>query len=398
METRDLVFRPAKKEDLDRLIEMHVVAWPNVTSLAEHERPFTANPFGTLDDGIVGELRGDIVAFAFLYPFEAHFGGRAVRVGGIGSVMVAPEVRGLGVATALMHRLHVASDVRGDAITMLYPFRSGFYERLGYTATTPFKRLAFPPLSIPRTWRDPTAIRPIRGEDQARIRALHARAAARAVGWITRPPGLWQRLFAKPTRHVLVAGDRGYVAFELVAAAEKATMEVDELVADDEATRRVLLGALRAMHEQVAEIRIAVPLEDPLDRLLVDIDARRERNIGTVVAGPAVRIEDATRAIEARGYQGSGSFDVVLGDEIGRGSPADTVAFSVQVEDGRARVSAARGGGALRTDKRTLAATFFGGLRVSDAARLGLLDADERTLARVEAMVALPNACPIDPF
>jgi hypothetical protein len=74
------------------------------------------------------------------------------------------------------------------------------------------------------------------------------------------------------------------------------------------------------------------------------------------------------------------------------------MALSVHVEDGRAAVSGARGGGALRTTRKTLAAILFGGLRATDAARFGLAEGDPRTLSRIDAMAALPKPCPVDPF
>src|SRR5262245_50331513 len=129
-------FRKAKEEDLDRLVDIHLAAYPDPRSVAARQRNFTHNPFGGLEHLIVAEAAGSIVGHAFLFPFRAWFGGRLVKMGGVASVGVAPEARGRGVATALMTQLHVLSDRRGDALTMLYAFRHGFYARLGYTTTS----------------------------------------------------------------------------------------------------------------------------------------------------------------------------------------------------------------------------------------------------------------------
>ena len=109
-----------------------------------------------------------------------------------------------------------------------------------------------------------------------------------------------------------------------------------------------------------------------------------------IVTGPMVRIEDVHRAIESRGYRdGDLSFDVVVDDEI---------AMAVSITDGRASVSGARGGAVLNASRATLAGIFYGGLRATDAARLGLIDAEPKLLERIDAVVALPPLAPIDGF
>ena len=109
----DLRFRTATRDDLERVLEIHLPSFPDERTVDERSRNFTANPFGTLEDLVVAERAGEIVAQAYLFPLEAWFGGRAVRIGAIASLGVAPELRGRGIGKALLHHLHVAADVRG---------------------------------------------------------------------------------------------------------------------------------------------------------------------------------------------------------------------------------------------------------------------------------------------
>ena len=177
----DLRFRTATPADLDRVLEIHLPSFPDERTIEERTRNFTANRFGGLEDLVVAELAGEIVAQAYLFPLEGWFGGRAVRIGAIASLGVAPEVRGRGIATALAHHLHVASDVRGDALTMLYAFRQGFYARLGYGTTSSRRRLVVDPASIPPSWRAlaRTRVRRARGQDKDEMRGAYVRGAAR---------------------------------------------------------------------------------------------------------------------------------------------------------------------------------------------------------------------------
>lgn len=397
----DASFRSATEEDVPRLLEVHLAAYPGPYSVEMRKRNFLSNPFGAIENLTIAEISGDIVAHAFLFSFEASFGGRRTSVGGVASVAVAPEVRGRGIGRALMKRLHAISDARGDAVTLLYPFRQGFYASLGYAPITSRRRIAFDPRAVPEAWRKLAHSRTIgraKGEDRQRIESLHQAAAARTNGWITRPSAFWDRLFLRERRHYLVT-DGGYVAFTIDQEHThgEAVLLVDELVALDDVARRVLYGAISAMRDQVHEIVIEVANDDPIEYALVDMDRRRhgtetvEHALGEIVAGPMVRIEDVHRAIEARGYRAEGelAFDVVVDDEI---------AMAVSIAGGRASVSGARGGAVLRASRATLAGIFYGGLRATDLARVGLLDADARLLERIDAIVALPPLAPIDSF
>ena len=418
MATDDLRFRAATTADLDRVLEIHFTAFPDARGVEERRRAFTASPFGALDD-LVLALHGDeIVGQAFLFPLQTWFGGRAVPMGGIASLAVAPEARGRGIATALLGALHVASDMRGDALTMLYAFRQRFYTRLGYGPSVSGRRLGIDPGSVPSSWLAlaKARVRRARGVDKEAILSAYARSAAKASGWLTRSGAAWDRHLANERRQFLVAerpareggGVAGYVAFEVLQAEPHAatTVNVDEIAADDDVTRLALVGALALMRDQVREIEIQVDGADPLELGLVDSDARRfgtsrlEHDLGSIVGGPMVRIEDVPRAIEARGYRSEGAFDIVVHASAGETNGAgDELAISVRVADGHAEVSAARGAaGAIRTTRATLASLLYGGLKASDAVRMGLADADARTLARADAILALPPPMPVDPF
>lgn len=403
----DLRFRAATQDDLERLLEIHFAAYPNPRTEPERRRNFESNVLGPLDDLHVAEGPDGIVAHAFLFALETCFGGKTVKTGGVASVAVAPEARGRGVASRLLAHLHLKSDVRGDAITMLYPFRQGFYTRLGYAPTTSFRRLEIHPASIPERWRRLAAahVRRARGEDRDDLARCHARAAARTSGWLLRPGALWERLWSRERRQHLVATSDtgavvGYVAFTLVQeeAHAETQLVVHELATDGDDARAALLGALGAMRDQVDVITLEVPIDDALEFALVDADRTRhgtedvEHVVGTIASGPMVRLTDVLRALSARGYGGSGTFDLVVGEGD------EELAVGVDIDGGSARIGAARGGPVVRTSRQGLTAILYGGLGLGAAARIGLVEGDARQLARVEPLLAIPPLSPIDPF
>jgi predicted acetyltransferase len=102
-----------------------------------------------------------------------------------------------------------------------------------------------------------------------------------------------------------------------------------------------------------------------------------------------VRVLDAARALEARGWLADGVLVLAVGDET----------LEITAKGGRATVAPFRGEAHVRLDARTLAAVAFGALPVSSAASLGWLTArDARALALADALLALPPYFSPDPF
>lgn len=171
---------------------------------------------------------------------------------------------------------------------------------------------------------------------------------------------MWVRLHLDERRVTLIA-PRGYVAWELAQpeAHAETRMLVHELVAEDDATARCLIGAIGAQAGQVREVEMDRPWDDPLALALQDPDRARagtsavEHPLGTTVAGPMLRVADVRRALDARALDAPITFEI----------------------DG-ARFDARGGGPTLRTSRATLASILFGGLLPSEARRLGLTEGD----------------------
>jgi len=400
-----MIVRAARTADVDRLLEVHGSAFPDPRGMEARRRNFLENSLGDFSQlRVVEDGTGCIVAHAFLFPLEAWFGGRAVRAGGIATLGVAPEARSRGVGTHLLGALHAESERRGDAVTILFPFRQGFYARVGYAPVTPTRRLELTPRAVPAAWQSlpaGTSVRAAEGGDRQAIEAAYARAAARATGWITRPARLWDRLLLDERRRwFVVLRESALVGFLSWSARQAeahaaATLIVHDLVADDDEARRALLGVIGAQCDQIHQAILEVDARDPLDRALVDADGARhgtaevEHSLGQLVAGPMVRLVDIARALEARGWAEDGALSLeVDGAKVGLTSRA-----------GKARVTGAELGTDLVLSRAALAAIAFGALAPSAAARIGWLRGrDASTLARADAIFAMAPYFAIDPF
>ena len=419
-----LTFRTAAEGDLDRLIEIHTSAYPDPRGHAERRKNFVANPRGELGALHVVEDAGEIVAHGFLFSLRAWFAGATVSVAAIASVAVAPEARGRGIAGALLTHLHERADANKASVTTLYPFRQGYYAKHGYAPVTPNRRLLFHPAAIPSAWASEASssgvtIRsvratpdsaeqaakgdaPSRSSDRTAIVSAYARAAARSHGWVMRPQALWDRFFADERRVWIVAtrGRRisGYVVWSLAQSESHAAtrLTVHELAADDDATRRALLGAIGAQRDQVAEVEIEVNARDPLDRALIDADRARfgtatvEHALGVVSGGPMVRLVDVARGLTTRTYAADGAVDVVVDERP---------PLHVAIAGGKAKLSVPRQARApLSISRAALAALLYGGLSASDAVRLGWAEGDVATVARADALFASPPFFALDVY
>lgn len=392
-------FRPAREDDLERLLDIHAGAFPDPRGRPARLRNFQKNALGAFSDLHVLLDDDALLAHAFLFPLEAWFGGARVRVGGIATVGVAPEARGRGLGSRLVEHLHGLALARGDALTVLYPFRQAFYARLGYATTSTYRRLRLHPASIP--WRPTMRARAAAGPDRAALVACLEAAGGQHTGRLARTDRAWESRLADERRTWLVVegarGVEGYVAWTLEQREPHAetALQVRELAARTPEAERELWALVGAQRDQVVAVHADVAADDAIEHALVDADRARfgdgdiEHTLGEVASGPVLRVLDVKRALESRGWPSDGAVVLEVGDET----------LAVTARGGRATIAPARGEPHVRLGDRAFAAVAFGALPLSHAARLGWVTArDDRALALAGALLALPPYFSPDPF
>ena len=404
-----LVVRAACPADVDRLLEIDVAAFPDPRPIEVRRRVFLHNRLGGLEHLRVVEQGAELLGHAFSFPVAVWFGGRKVSGRAIASVGVAVESRGRGVAGALLRAIHAEAADRGDAFTLLYPFRQGFYARLGYAPLAGHRVVTVSPRAIPGDWRDaaPGTLRRADGRDWAELERVYRAAARVGTGFVERSQRMWDHDFLEERQHWIVLEEagvlRGYVSFRLLQTEPHARVRADvrELVAPDDAARRRLFAALGALGDQVGDVTIALAGDDPFDWAFLDGDRDRpgtkdvEHAQGVVNTGPMIRLVDVRRALLARGYAEEGSLELGIGEE-----PPFTLRVGPRageasvVESGEERAPRA-----LRMSASTLASVAFGGLRLEDAVRLGWLGTPDAAAVRVgSALLRLPAFFSADSF
>ncbi len=303
------------------------------------------------------------VAGLALLRAAQYFGTRAVPMTGINAVAVPPQARGQGVASRLMRC--AVREIRGSgvAISTLYPATISLYRRSGYELAGHAFVLKGSLKSLPTDERALRA-REATNEDWAAVRAMHPGLASRYHGSLERNELFWERI-AKPRgeeaqRWVFVSPEsgaiEGWVILQQKVSSGGFGFDVtvwDAWASTGRAAARFwsFLGSYGTMGGD-----FRVHFVGPSDPILSALGERRytmELNEHWML-----RMCDVKGAIEARGYPRAVRcvFEIDVVDDV---IPEQSGPIRVEVEGGRARVSAGRAG-ATRVGIRELASLYTG--------------------------------------
>lgn len=359
-----------------------------------HARPY--DPDGPVPTAwhIVARRGGRIVAAVTHLRFAQWWGGRAVPMGGIAGVNVAPEARGSGLARTLLRVAFDEMRAEGTPISTLYPTTGTLYRSVGYGWGGEWAVSSLPLSMLPERADPHVEIVPVDPQPGPAAMAVYDLVGARSPGWLARNPEAWafvdaaQRRSGTP-RYAYEArrGDQvvGYTSYQAIPA-ERAgfLVQVDELFAADGGAMATLL-ALHAGNTTMAdELHTRVPVRSLLPHLRHAQRARRVRDWWWMS-----RLVDLPGAFAARGWPPAVSAEVhlrVADDDI----RANDGPWVLTVADGVGRLE--RGGtGRIRVDVADLATVFTGAMDPFTLAAEGLLPgAREVDLLALAAAVAGP--------
>ncbi|MGW1281793.1 GNAT family N-acetyltransferase [Streptomyces tsukubensis] len=338
-----------------------------------------------------------IVGTAGSFRFEVTVpGGRSAPIAGVSMVSVAATHRRRGILGAMMRRQLDGMREAGEPLAMLTASEPAIYGRFGYGAASRFLRAE---IDTARVGLGPLP----EGTEAVRIRtvplaesladceAVYARAVPRRPGMIARLPD-WdaiQILDGDPTAPllcVLAETDGEVTGFARYrnrsawdASGPAGTVEVQDLQADDPASRAALWRYLFGIDLTSTLTKQSMPVDDPLLHLVSDVRRCGLRQWD----GLYVRLVEVGAALTARGYA----------------APVDVV---LEVEDefcgwntGRWKLSADPSGAVcertadpadLALPVRALGAAFLGGTSLTSLAGAGVVhELRPGALARADA-------------
>lgn len=311
-------------------------------------------------DQVVCAYDGDrLVAGASIIDEAQYFGGRVVPSGGIASVAVLPDMRGLDLARRVMRDAFVRMLGMGAAISTLYPTTTSLYRSLGYeqAGENVISRLALS--DLPSSPPAGHSFSPC-GFDE--VREQYDAMARRFDGWLQRRDDRWASIRydyeQAPEQHAAFAVNRDGTSVGAIlyrqSQGEIHQAEINaQMYAHDVEALRALL-ALAAGHSTIAAgLRTQLP-EWELCRA---IDQSHRIRFHFAMQW-MTRVLDAPAAIAARGYNPHVDVElhVHLQDDV---LAMNNGPFVLRVRDGVGSLEAG-GRGDLPLDVRDLAAYYTG--------------------------------------
>jgi len=316
----DLRIRPLEPDDVPAWAVTNYNAYPSfyphLEPMHDELRRVLALPGRTA----YGAFDGDtLVGSYLLYDFEMNVTGRLVSCGGIGLVAVALDRRKQGIARGLIqHGLQRMRETQ-TPVSMLYPFRTDFYQRLGWGSVVEVREHQFKPSSMP-AFPEASAVRKARESDRAGIMACYATFLRTRPCVIHRTAADWTSFFGHQSRLFCVEGETGIEGYLSLAFhrderySERLAnrLVVTESVYTTPHALRAIVGFLASLADQVTRIRWFAPRDERLELFLTDPsnDERDElwrlyRVAYRVGVGLMLRVVDVRQALVRRGsYNG----------------------------------------------------------------------------------------------
>jgi len=246
-----------------------------------------------------------LLAHARVRSYQQFWGGRAMPMGGVAGVVVAPEARGRGVGSQLMTGLARRSRDLGDLVSALYPATIPLYRALGWEVAGAQYRITLSADAL-RTLGGKDV--PLRAATEADVEpflvSLHSRyASQRANG-----PKLPTRAEAKEhltgdSMMSYVGDGGGHVVFEW----RKGDLAVSYLSADTPEVARALWSVVGSGSSVARKVLAYVAPDDPI-HLLVAEEAAKEVQVTRWM----FRVLDMPKAVAARGFSPAAAGSVTL--------------------------------------------------------------------------------------
>ena len=242
-----------------------------------------------------GHFWGDkLTSAAVCYPFAMFLAGRRVRVGGLASVLSAPETRRRGFVRALLGDILEKLQGGGVGWALEYPFDPGFYARYGFASVPTGSEVTFP---VETLFSGPApAAERFYGDAVEAAKVLEpiydvwARGYSFTLTRDTTARPTWERILRTGNRFCYLLAE-AYAVMELEQTGKTQTLIVHDYAFTTPAGRTELFRFLGSFYGQAELISLQLPSDEPL---AFDLQARHTNEL----PGLQARIVDLQAALE----------------------------------------------------------------------------------------------------
>ncbi|MFY9425570.1 MAG: GNAT family N-acetyltransferase [Caldicoprobacterales bacterium] len=278
-----------------------------------------------------------LVGLLYIYPYDMHFYGNTVPMGGIGVVSTLPEYRYYRCASNMLIKSVEIMKDRGYAFSALAPFSYAFYRKYGWELGFNSKRNIIPVNSFKDLGTGKGQFRPLTLEDIDSINQVYRNFYVKYNGSIDRDKDNWKSRLKRigENRNYGYSFSRqenglnGYIFFSI----ESGVFYIHEMVYDSIETKLELFRFIYNHNAQVREVNWKAPLDDNT-MLLLD-NPRIEQKIEP---GMMIRVVDVARVLRSYKYPAlyKGGFTINITDKW---APWNNGTFKLIIDQGTAEVN-----------------------------------------------------------
>ncbi len=203
---------------------------------------------------INGNMKGGMI----FYDYIMNVWGQKINVGGIGQVCVDLLRKKENIAKKMMQYFHSHYYERGYPLTILYPFFSGFYKKMGYGIGGKYNQYRFKPISVTKSIKK--NLKFLDSSDTPNLLQFFNSNVDRMHGMIYRSENTIKRLINSYNVIAYLNGNeiQGYLAFQFNKLVKdnilRHDLVIDEFFYSSKEAFQELLTFLHSQNDQVEHI------------------------------------------------------------------------------------------------------------------------------------------------
>lgn len=210
--------RKLTEEDFEEVYPLNVYAFhfkdtEKAKERMRHEFDYGSSYGAFLDDQLTSSL--------IVYPFDVHYAGRTLKMGGIGNVTSYPEVRGQGAVRQLLETALCEMKEQGTVVSYLAPFSYNFYRKFGYEVAFERRRYEIKSGQFGSFQTPENHVDRVLWEDQKEaVKTVYRQKMTQALGPVKRNDWVWEnRIMSSDQQKIALYRDedgtpQGYLLYD----------------------------------------------------------------------------------------------------------------------------------------------------------------------------------------